>query len=437
MLNFILKRLFYGFLVMLGVVTVVFFLFNVLPGDPARMMLGQHADQEMIDLINKDLGRDRPVTTQYLMFLNDISPISIHNEKNPDSHIYLDKKKYSFSRLFKVSSEKVLVLKIPYLRRSYITKQKVADILIDKYPETIVLAATSIIIASIIGIFLGIVSAIRKNSWFDNGVMVISVLGMSGPSFYIGMIIALLFGHLWSKHFPLPILPLIILAVGSAIAIYLDLQKKKKGILKNSFAGIFWKRFFQFLGIGFGVWMAGYLINSLIFHFIPLIDWYANMPGTSLNVTGSLRTIDDLGNSHLDLKNLILPALTLGIRPLAIIVQLTRSSLLDVLSQDYIRTATAKGLNYYLVVFKHALKNALNPVVTAISGWFAGLMAGAVFVEVIFAWKGVGFEMFDALIKQDLPVVMGGVLTVGLIFVVINICVDIMYGILDPRVRVQ
>jgi peptide/nickel transport system permease protein len=158
---------------------------------------------------------------------------------------------------------------------------------------------------------------------------------------------------------------------------------------------------------------------------------------TGLNTVGSLYTIDDFGDEQLDLKNLILPALTLGLRPLAIIIQLTRSSLLDVLSQDYIRTATAKGLSFYKVVFKHALKNALNPVITAISGWFAGLMAGAVFVENVFNWKGIGSEVVTALSANDLPVVMGATLVFATIFVVINIGVDIVYGILDPRVRVQ
>jgi peptide/nickel transport system permease protein len=158
---------------------------------------------------------------------------------------------------------------------------------------------------------------------------------------------------------------------------------------------------------------------------------------TGLSHVGSLFSTDDFGDEHLTLKNLILPTLTLGLRPLAIIIQLTRSSLLDVLSQDYIRTATAKGLSFYKVVFKHALKNALNPVITAISGWFAGLMAGAVFVEIIFNWKGIGYEVVDALNKNDLPVVMGATLVFALVFVVINICVDIIYGILDPRVRIQ
>ena len=137
----------------------------------------------------------------------------------------------------------------------------------------------------------------------------------------------------------------------------------------------------------------------------------------------------------MNLKNLVLPAFTLSIRPLAIITELTRSSMLEVLSQDYIRTARAKGLSQYHVVTRHALKNALNPVVTAVSGWFASLMAGAVFIEYIFDWKGVGVVLVDALEKYDFPVVMGTVLFISVLLIIINIFADIIYGLLDPRIR--
>ncbi len=151
---------------------------------------------------------------------------------------------------------------------------------------------------------------------------------------------------------------------------------------------------------------------------------------------GSLYSVDDFGRGeYLDLKNLILPALTLGIRPLAIIIELTRSSMLEVLSQDFIRTARAKGLTKNRVIYRHALRNALNPVVTAASGWFASLMAGAVFVEYVFDWKGIGVVIVDGLEKYDFPVVMGAVLFIAVMLVIINIFVDIIYGILDPRVR--
>jgi peptide/nickel transport system permease protein len=136
----------------------------------------------------------------------------------------------------------------------------------------------------------------------------------------------------------------------------------------------------------------------------------------------------------LRLRNLILPAFTLGIRPLAIIVELTRTTLMEVMSQDYIRTAMAKGLSRTRIIGIHALRNALNPVITAVSGWFASLMAGAVFVEYVFDWKGIG--VVDALEKYDLPVIMGSVLMIAVILILINIVVDILYGFLDPRARI-
>ena len=155
-------------------------------------------------------------------------------------------------------------------------------------------------------------------------------------------------------------------------------------------------------------------------------------------MTGSLYEIDDYGiGRSLNLKNIILPAITLGIRPLSVVIQLCRNSLLDVLSMDYIRTAKAKGLSSFLIVFKHALRNSLNPVITAVSGWFASLLAGAVFVEYIFAWNGLGKEIVDALNNMDLPVVMGSVVFISLIFVIINILVDLIYAWVDPRVRIE
>lgn len=435
--RFILKRLFYGFLVMWGVVTIVFFLFNILPGDPARMMLGQNASKDQIDAINKDIGRDKPILFQYFLYLNDISPLSIHETKNVASSFYFSDKKYtSVVKLFPVSPSKKLVMKTPYMRRSYITRRPVAEILADTLPETAVLAFAAMLIASVIGILLGILSAVKKGTWLDTGSLFFAVLGMSGPSFYVGLIVAMTFGYLWSKEFPFPSIIMLFFLVGGIIGSVMGVIKLKKKKVEGKKADIIIRQFLLWGFVGFCLWTFCWLIN-LVWDIIPFINHYILFPGTGLNNEGSLYIIDDYGDEHLSIKNIILPAITLGIRPLAIIVQLTRSSLLDVLSQDYIRTATAKGLSYYTIVFKHALKNSLNPVVTAISGWFAGLMAGAVFVEYIFGWRGIGSEIVNALDKQDLPIIMGGVLVIGFIYVMINILVDIMYGILDPRIRVQ
>ena len=169
-------------------------------------------------------------------------------------------------------------------------------------------------------------------------------------------------------------------------------------------------------------WLFGFVLESV----------------TGLSMTGSLFSVDDYGNgAYLDLKNLILPALTLGLRPLAVITELTRTTLLEVMSMDYIRTAKAKGLKKLRVIGIHALRNAMTPVVTAVSGWFASLLAGAVFVEYVFDWKGIGVVIVDALDKFDFPVVMGAVLLIGVMLIIINIVVDIIYGILDPRVRIK
>ena len=359
MVRYVGKRLLYGLLVLLGVVTLVFFLFNILPGDPARMMLGQRADQESIDIINRDLGRDKPVALQYLNYLNDLVPVSVHNNSDSTSYFFLSADKYApYSTLLRLGSTSV-VLKAPFLRRSYQSQRRVSEIIGSAFPQTALLAVVAMLFALIIGISLGVVSALHKDTWIDRVTLVLSTLGMSLPSFFAAILIAWLFAYV-------------------------------------------------------------------------LADW------THLNMFGNLYTVDDYGcGEYVDLKNLILPALTLGIRPLATLTQLTKNSMLEALSQDYIRTARAKGLSHRRVVIKHALRNALNPVVTSASGWFAGLLAGAVFVEYVFDWKGMGVVIVDGLEKYDFPVVMGTILFICLLLVLINILTDILYGLLDPRVRVQ
>ncbi len=360
MIRYIFKRLFYGLLVLFGVIVVVFLLFNVLPADPARMMLGQRADISSIEAINKDLGRDQPLPKQFLNYLNDLSPLSFHDETDSNSYWYLDPVKYNrYSVLMRFPGNKVVVAKPPYLRRSYQSKRPVADILADAFPATALLALVAILFATLVGILIGVISAVKKGSWFDHASLVGAVLGMSLPSFFAAVLIA---------------------------------------------------------------WVFAFLLADI----------------TGLQMFGSLTTVDNFGEGeYLDLRNIILPAFTLGIRPLAVIAELTRTSLLDVLSQDYIRTARSKGLSYYSMLMRHAMKNVMNPVVTAVSGWFASLMAGAVFVEYVFDWKGVGVVIVDGLNKYDFPVVMGALLCISVILVLINIATDILYGFLDPRIRLS
>ncbi|MCG8412562.1 MAG: ABC transporter permease [Bacteroidales bacterium] len=358
MIQFSIKRFFYALLILWGVVSIVFFLFNILPGDPTKMMLGQRSDVSTIESIRKELGLDKSKGMQYVKYINDLSPISIHNLNNKNSYFYLNKEEYNCVELieFKQSG---LVLKTPYLRRSYQSRKLVSEIISETLPNTFILALVSILFASILGIFIGIIAAIKKDSFFDRVSLLFSAFGMSLPSFFAAILIG---------------------------------------------------------------WIFAFVLGDI----------------TGLNLTGNIYEIDDLGEGiHLRLKNLILPTITLGIRPLAIITQLSRNSMLNVLSQDYIRTAKAKGLSFSKIILNHALKNSLNPVITAISGWFASLMAGVVFVEYIFGWKGLGYIIVDSLNKYDFPVIMGCVLTISIVFIIINTLVDIIYAVLDPRVRLN
>lgn len=332
MFQYVIRKIGYGLLVMLGVITLIFALFNILPGDPARMMLGQNADQESIDMIHKELGLDKPLPIQYLDYLNDLSPIGIDEDG-----------KFGF--------------KAPNLRRSYQSGKTVASILGESFPNTILLALVSIAFAFVVGVTLGSLAAIYSDTWLEKAILLLTSFGMSLPSFFAAILIA------W---------------------------------------------FFAFV----------------------LADF------TGLSMFGSLYSVDDFGNGeYIDLKNLILPALTLGIRPLSVICELTKSTMKEVLQQDYIRTAKAKGLSKFQIIKNHALRNTLNPVVSSISSWFASLIAGAVFVEYIFDWKGVGVVIVDSLEKYDFPVLMGTLIVICVMLIMINILTDIIHAMLDPRIK--
>jgi ABC-type dipeptide/oligopeptide/nickel transport system permease component len=319
-------------------------------------VMGQSGDSTTQINIRKQLylvdeeGRNIPKFKQFLLYLNDVSPICIHNKE--------DIRNKKLKGLF-VGGDRQFGLKLPYLRTSYQSKRDVWSILMQALPGTIILAVAAMFIAILIGIPLGVLAAVKQNTWLDTSAIFGSIVGISAPSFFMGIIIAYVFGFVLS-------------------------------------------------------------------------DW------TGLHISGSLYVIDDeTGQRRLALQNLILPAITLGIRPLAIITQLTRSAMLDVLDQDYIRTAYAKGLSRRTVIWKHGLRNALNPVITAVTGWFAELLAGAFFVEYIFGWQGIGKITVDALEKLDYPVVMGSVLVSATFFILINILADILYGVIDPRVRLE
>ncbi|MEZ4776813.1 MAG: ABC transporter permease [Bacteroidia bacterium] len=332
-MKFFLQRLFQGILVIWGIVTLLFLIFYTL-GDPAEYLVGDQADEATKTAIREKYGLDRPLPVQYILYLNDLSPLGI----NENGH---------------------WAIKFPNPGRSYQTNAPVSGMIASRMEGTLILAGVSIIFASVAGIFLGIISALKYNTWWDRTILSVSVLGISAPSFFMGVLIAWLFAV------------------------------KLRGIT--------------------GLNVSGHIFEENIFS-----------PG---------RTII--------LKNLLLPAVALGIRPLAVFIQLTRSSMLEVLSTDYIRTAKAKGLSAQNVLLRHALRNALNPVMTAVTGWLASLLAGAFFIEYIFDWQGIGKLTIDALNTNDFPVILGCAMTIGVIFVAASILTDVLYALLDPRIRIS
>ena len=308
MFNFIIRKLLYSILILFGVITVTFCLMYVIPGDPARLMLGQRADIASIEAVRKQLGLDDPMYVQYGRF--------IYKAIQGD------------------------------LGRSYSSNRDVLKTIIETFPATGLLAVSALIISSFVGILIGVISSVKPYTFSDNISMLVALFGISFPPFALGLIMALIFGS-WLKILPI----------------------------------------------------SGYINNGFVY--------------------------------------LILPMLTLALRPLSIIARLTRSSMLDVLGQDYVRTARAKGVNKWRVIIKHALRNALNPVITTISAWLAALLGGAFFIEYIFNWPGIGLLAINSILSLDFPMIQGTVLFTAVIFIVINMIVDIVYAFLDPKVKLS
>lgn len=344
-----LQKFVYAILLVWGVLTAVFLLFQAL-GDPAGMLAGQAADKKTLENIRRELHLQEPAWKQYLYYLNDISPVSFHRQEE-----LLNKRWHGFYW----GNETVIAIKIPYLRASFQSGKPVTDILSEALPGTVLLSVLAMVMATLAGILLGTAAAVFKDSGIDRLATLTGIAGVSLPSFLAALLIALLLGY----------------------------------------------------------WLQ---------------------PFTGLPMTGNWKQTDPLtGETYLAFENWILPAISLGIRPMAIIMQMTRSSMIEVLGQDYIRTAHAKGLKKSRIVFRHALPNAINPVITAISGWFAELMAGAFFVEYIFGWHGLGKVTVEALEKLDYPVLMGSVLLTAFFFMSFSALTDRVYRMIDPRVRLS
>ncbi|HEY9639540.1 MAG TPA: ABC transporter permease [Coleofasciculaceae cyanobacterium] len=332
MLQYIGKRLFDLLPVLLGITILVFLFLQLIPGNPAVVLLGPRATPDQIQALQEQLGLNKPLPLQYLSFLG---------------------------RLIRFDLGKSILSGVP-----------IAQELAIRWPATFELSVAAMLVAIILGVPAGILAAVRKNGWIDNLAMSTSLLGVSMPVYWLGLLLVYLFAV--NLHWLPP---------SGRLGVNVQLQ--------------------------------------------PITGFYVLDSILRLNFSA-------LGDV---LAHLILPAITVGTIPLAIIARITRSAMLEVLSQDYIRTARAKGLIERWVILKHALKNALLPVITIIGLQFGTLLSGAILTETIFSWPGIGSWIYEGILARDYPVVQGGVVFVAIVFVLINLLVDISYAFLDPRIQ--
>ncbi|MCF8000612.1 MAG: ABC transporter permease [Halanaerobiales bacterium] len=332
MISYIIKRLLALIPVIIGVALVVFLIIHLIPGDPAQTMLGERATVESIERLRESMGLNQPLYIQFINFFRDL-----------------------------LSGD---------LGRSVMSNNPVIDEISVRFPATLELSFFAMIFAVVVGIPAGIFAATHQNSLFDNFSMLVALIGVSMPIFWLGLMLIWLFAVILGWLPP-----------SSRLSVGIEME---------------------------------YITNILIIDSILQLNWAAFK-----NV----------------LSHLILPAIALGTIPMAIVARMTRSSMLEVLKKDYIRTAYAKGLQDRIVVYKHALKNAFIPIITVVGLQFGVLLGGAVLTETIFSWPGLGKYLVDAIYARDFPVVQGGILFFAITFVFVNLLVDISYAAIDPRIE--
>lgn len=326
MLNFTLKRLVGLAVILLALSVMVFLLVKIAPGDPVRIMLGETASAEQVAHLTRLYGLDRPLPEQYFLWLTQ----AVQGDLGVS------------------------------IRRQL----PVTDLIGQRMGATIELGIAALVLSVGIGIFLGVIAAVNRNTWLDAGTMVIALIGVAAPSFWIGLLLL------------------------STIGLSVD-----------------WIPIF-----GRGPAFGPALMQLFKGDYQPILDSF---------------------------RYLLLPTLALGTSMIAVVTRMTRSSLLEVLGADFVRTARAKGVRPTAVLIRHALRNSLLPVVTVIGVQFGALLGGAIIIENVFAWPGVGRLIVQAIEQRDFPLVQGSVLMLGAVFVFANLLVDLSYGLLDPRIRYE
>jgi peptide/nickel transport system permease protein len=348
MFKFLVKKALLAGLTVVTVSGLIIFLISYAPVDPARINFGQMADEKTVLELRQRYYLDKPVYIQIYRYLEDLSPVQVI--KKDDSRLT----EYSFVKIAKVENNYV-ILKLPYLRRSYVSGISVSELVFKAIKPTFILASASLLISFLLGLLLGWYSASKRNSGTDKAIIFITSFLYSVPSFVMAIIVSLLFGY--------------------------------------------------YLG------------------------WFP--------IQGSLWDLNDNGEQAIYIENLFLPLIALGLRPLSQITQMTRSAVLDTMGSTFILTANAKGLKKSQIILYHTLKNALNPLLTVASSWFASLLAGAFFIEYVFNFKGMGLLTIQAVNQFDIPLLTGCCIATVCIFISINLLTDLLYAVIDPRVRIN
>jgi len=359
MIQFSIRRVLSAIPVVFGVLLVTFFLVRAIPGDPCTAILGERATPEICERFFAEKGLDKPIPVQFGIYLKDLA-------------------QGDFGESIRF-------------------KRPITTILIERLPLTVELGLLAVTFAIIIGIPLGIISALKRNSATDVVTMVIANIGVSMPVFWLGLMLAYVFALLL-KDTPLQLPPT---------------GRLSAGVIPIPFYEVYgW----EVPASGIKYLVLTFISNMYIVNGILGFDW-----STAWDAV----------------RHMILPAIALGTISMAIIARMTRSAMLEVLGQDYIRTAKAKGLRHRKVVLKHAWRNALLPVVTIIGLQLGLILSGAVLTETVFGLAGVGRTMFEAITARDFPIIQGFVIVIAIGFVMLNLLVDLSYGFLDPRVRLD
>ncbi len=359
MIQYSIRRVLSAIPVLLGILVVAFFLVRAIPGNPCKSILGEKASQESCDRFNKENGLDKPVMVQFFIYMGNVL-------------------QGDFGESIRFSRPVMLIL-------------------VERLPLTMELGFTALVLAILVGIPIGVISAVRQNSFVDVTAMVGANIGVSMPVYWLGLMLAYVFALKFKDTiFWLP----------------------PSGRLSAGLSPI---PFYE-------VWGWSVTPETIRFN---ILEFFSNLYIFNSLITGDWKILGDA------LKHLILPAMALSTIPLAIIARITRSSMLEVLRQDYIRTARAKGLMERFVIAKHAFRNALLPIATIIGLQLGTLFAGAVLTESIFSLAGVGRMLFEAITARDFPIVQAFTVVIAIGYVVVNLLVDLSYVFIDPRIRLD